>query len=927
MRAWSVGASFCGVSRLQHDVTSVDRTIHDTAGPLKAGVYRPAAGWKPILVIGVWELGCLAVRSSWTSRAVSSSCMCKQRDRSWQYLLMKTSSTFSSDLAAASSSRIAMHRDRQTGWGRWRQFLEDFAGDLRYAARSLRLAPGFTLAAVLSLAIGVGANTAIFSAVDGILLKPLPFSQPNRLVALFQNDRKRGVDHDDVAPANFADWHARSRAFAGLAAAEPFALNYTSPDGEEQIYNWNVTQDFFAVLNVRPLLGRLLQPPDFVPNGERVVVLTYGSWRRRFGADLKIVGRQLTIGRVPATVVGVLPEDFAYLASAKMEMYVPKVLDSAELRLRSMAWYHVVGRLNPGVTIDDARRDMNRIAVQLSAENPATNTQIGVQVDRLDDAIVGDAARALLLLLGAVGMVLLIACANVANLLLTRTARRSREFALRVAVGAGRGRIVRQLLTESLLIAFVGGLLGAGLASWGVSTMRGLSPASLARVTEMHVDVRALAFTFVTVVLTTFLFGLLPAIRAAAPTITNELKSGSRAAGTRQQHRVRALFVTAEVALAMVLLVGGGLLVRSFISVVRADRGYRSDHVLATTVFVYEWNKTPGARREFIARLVERARAIPGVVAAGATSSLPLDMAIEADKGIFTIVGRPVAVGEEPSVHMTSLTPEAFDALRIALRRGRLFTERDDTSSVPVAIVSEGMAVRFWPNENPVGKRIRLKFYSPESEREIVGVVADVRQVALDAPVQPTLYVPHAQAPTGGVVLVLRTAVEPSQLSASVKRVIVELNPALPIAGMQTLDELASASIKPRRFTLTVFACFSVTALVLAVLGVYGVISQQTAERRKEFGVRIALGADRRDIVSMVMRQGFKYAGLGIAVGVAGSVALTRLLRGMLFGVVPLDASTFGLMATLLLGTAMLACCIPAYQATRVDPLIALRAD
>lgn len=840
---------------------------------------------------------------------------------------MKPPLNLPSPLPRVRTSESSAPRRNDAGSDRWSQLLDDFVGDLRYAARTLRLAPGFTFAAVLSLAIGIGANTAIFSAVDGILLKPLPFRQPDRLVALFQDNRKSDADHDDVAPGNFTDWRERNRAFTGLAAAEPFALNYSSIDGEEQIYNWNVTQDFFLVLNARPLLGRLLQPADFIPNGERVVVLTYGSWRRRFGADPNIVGKHLTIGGGPVSIIGVLPRDFAYLESSKMEMYVPKVLDSAEVHLRNPAWWHVVGRLRPGATIERARGDMNRIAAQLSTEYPATNAEVGVRVDRLDDTIVGDSARALFLLLGAVGMVLLIACANVANLMLTRTARRSREYAMRAALGASGGRVVRQVLTESLLVAVSGGLVGAGLASLAVSMMRALGPASLPRLSEMRVDGRALAFTLAAVIVATFLFGLIPALRAARPNATDELKSGGRTAGSELQHRLRALIVAAEVALAMVLLVGGGLLLRSFISVIRADRGYRSDHVLAATVFVYDWNKTPGARREFIARLVERARAIPGVVAAGATSSLPLDMAIEADKGSFTIVGQPVAAGEAPAAHMTALTPGTFDALRIPLRRGRLFSPRDDSSGVPVAIISEAMAARYWPKENPLGKRVRLKFYGPLSEREIVGVVADVRQVALDAPVEPTLYVPHAQAPTGGVVLVLRTSMEPERLQRSVKSIIAELNPALPIAGMETLDELASKSITPRRFTLTVFACFSLTALALAVLGVYGVISQGVAERRKEIGVRIALGAQQRDIVRMVMSQGFTFAGIGIAVGVAGAVALTGLLRGMLFGVVPLDAPTFGVVGTLLLGTAMLACYFPARQATCIDPMKAMRAD
>jgi putative ABC transport system permease protein len=397
--------------------------------------------------------------------------------------------------------------------------------------------------------------------------------------------------------------------------------------------------------------------------------------------------------------------------------------------------------------------------------------------------------------------------------------------------------------------------------------------------------------------------------------------------GSGRQHRLRGLFVTTEVALAMVLLVGAGLLVRSFVAVVRADRGYRADHVLATTVFVYQWNPTPRARGDFIARLVERVARIPGVRAAGATSSLPLDMAIGADRGTFTIPGRPVTVGEEPSVRMTSLTPGAFDALRIPLRRGRPFTLRDDSSSVPVAIVSDEMARRYWPGENPIGKRVKLGFYSPLGEREIVGVAADVRQSALDAPVEPMLYVPHAQAPTGAVALVLRTTTEPRLLTRSLRRAVAELNPALPLAGIETLDELVATSLEPRRFTLGLFLGFSVAALVLAVVGVYGVMSQSTTERWREFGVRLALGARPGDVTGLVMRQGATSAGWGIALGLAGAAVLTKLLRSMLFSVAPLDVPTFAAVGALLFGTAMLACYIPARRATRIDPVTALRAE
>jgi putative ABC transport system permease protein len=808
-----------------------------------------------------------------------------------------------------------------------RAHLESFLADLRYAFRTLRTSPGFTLAAVLTLAIGIGANSAIFSAVDGVLLRPLPFAQSDRLVSVFQDDRKKGNDHDDVAPGNFASWRERSAAFDGLAAAEPFAVNYTGPDGEEQIYNWNVTQDFFAVLNARPEKGRLFQRGDFVANGERVVILTYASWQRRFGSDPDIIGKHLTIGRVPVTVVGVLPRDFAYLASSKMEMYVPKVLDSADVKLRNIAWWHTVGRLRPGVSVAAARADMRRVASQLSAEYPATNAEVGANVELLNDTIVGDSSRALYLLLSAVCFVLLIACANVANLVLARTTRRGLEFAVRTALGAPRKRLVRQVLTESLLVALAGGLAGVMLAIWAVATIRTLSPASLPRVNDIRIDGRALAFTLAIVVIATFAFGVIPALRASRPDLTDELRSGGRALSSAGQHRLRRLFVITEIALAMVLLVGTGLLVRSFLAVVRADRGYHTDHVLAATVFVYQWNKTPATRRDFIARLVDRAGAIPGVVASGATSSLPLSMAIEADKGTFTLDGRPVPAGEEPSVHMTSLTPGAFDALQIPLRRGRLFTSADDWSSVPVAVISESMARRYWSGGNPIGQHVKLAFYGPSSEREIVGVVADVRQVALDAPSEPTLYVPHAQAPTGGVVVVLRTALEPTRVERSFKRVVAELNPALPIADLETMDDLTAVSLKPRRFALTLFVCFSVAALVLAVIGVYSVINQATTERVREFGVRTALGAQRRDIVRMVMRQGFVSAGTGVGLGIAGAAALTTLLRGMLFEVVPLDALTFSMVAALMLGTSMLACYVPARRATGVDPLIALRAE
>jgi putative ABC transport system permease protein len=570
---------------------------------------------------------------------------------------------------------------------------------------------------------------------------------------------------------------------------------------------------------------------------------------------------------------------------------------------------------------------MKRVAAQLTTEFPTTNTEVGATVEPLHDTVVGDTSRALLLLFGAVGMVLLIACANVANLILIRTARRSREFAIRGALGAGRARVMRQVLTESLLIALAGGLAGIALAYWGVAGIRRFAPASLPRVEEVRVDARALGFTLAAVVLTAFAFGMLPALRAARSELSEELRSGTRAIGSQRQHRLRGSFVIAELAFAVILLISAGLLVRSFISVTRSDRGYQSDHVLATTIFVYRWNKTPAARGQFIAQVVDRTARIPGVIAAGATSSLPLDMAIGADQGTFTIPGRSVAVGAEPSARMTSLTPAAFNALGLTLRRGRLFTARDDSSSIPVAIVSEEMARRYWPGEDPIGKPISMGFYSKPGERQIVGVVSDIRQVALDAPTEPTVYVPHAQAPTGAVTIVLRTAIEPRRVARDLKRAVAELNPELPLTSIQTLDDLVATSLTPRRFTLILFASFSFAAVVLAVVGVYGVISQTMTERSKEFGVRLALGAQSRDIVYLATRQGITPVAIGVGLGLLGAGGLTTLLRGMLFSVVPLDLPTYFGVSALMLATALLACYIPARRATRLDPLMALRTE
>lgn len=800
-------------------------------------------------------------------------------------------------------------------------------GDAVYAARSLRASPGFAAASIATLAIGIGATTAIFSVVDGVLLKPLPFSQPARVVALYQNDHKKGVELGDVAPANFADWRTRTQALSAMAAAEPFALNYTSAAGVEQIYDWNVTADFFRVLDARPALGRLFVQSDYTPGPPRVLILTFASWQRRFGADPSIIGRQLRIGRGSAMVVGVLSPNFDYLSASKMEMYAPKVLDTVETRIRNTAWYHVVGRLKPGVSFEAARADAARVGQQLATEYPATNATVGVTVERLDHAIVGDSSRPISLLFAAVVVVLLIACVNVANLILARTARRRRELALRAALGASRWRIARQLMTEHLLLATAGGMAGVLSALWAVRWIRSESPVAVPRLADVGIDDRALLFALGIVGVTTLIFGLGPALRATAADPASALRAGARASGDATRGRSRRMLVVTEVALAFVLLVGATLLMRSFLFVIRADRGYKSDHVLAATVFVYEWNKTPRARFEFIDALLRRAATIPGVRVAGATSSLPLDIAIGADQGAFSIAGRPVNAGEEPSVHMSAMTTGAFDALGIPLRRGRLFTTADDSGSAPVVVINEAMARRYWPGADPIGERMQFTFYSAPEERQIVGVVADTRQRALDAPAEPMVYVPHAQAPTGAMTILLRTANEPRTVLPDFRRAVAELNPALPLSAVQTLDDLAAASVRPREFILTLLGAFAACALVLAIVGIYAVINQGVLERRSELGVRLALGALPAHVLGMIVRQGVALAATGVALGAAGAFGVTALLRSMLVGVGPTDTSTFAAIGAVMLATAAFASAVPARRASRLDPIESLRAN
>ena len=798
------------------------------------------------------------------------------------------------------------------------------AQDLRYALRQLRRSPGFATVAALTLALGIGATTANFGAVDGVLLKPLPYADAGRLVVLWQWNRREGV-RDDVSAANFLDWRARARSFSAMALVEPYSVSYRGPDGPQTLRTWLVSEDFFRLLGTPPLLGRTLLPEEFTPARERVMVISYGVWQQRFGRDPSVVGRVVDIDGEPATIVGVMPPGFKF--PLEREVWAPKVIRDDDRDARAVRYLSVVARLRPGVTHAQAQAELDALGAQLEREHPVANRDMGIQLVALPDQLVGSVRPALLTLLGAVGFVLLIACANVANLMLARASSREREFAVRAALGAGRMRVVRQLVTESLVIALAGGAAGVLLASWGVGAVRALTPANLPRAEDIGISWRVLGFALGASLFTALLFGLAPAARAAAADAHDTLRGGSRVGGTRARRTLRRGIVVAEVSLALVLLVGAGLLVRSFTTLLAVDRGFRTDGIAAATVHVWDY---PAQRRVgFAGEVLARMAALPGVRSVAATSALPLAGDIGATEARYVASGRAAPrAGEEPRAFASVVTLDYFATLGIPLRRGRLFGTADDSASAPVVVVSETLARQQWPGEDPVGKRMTVIFSRGRPVvREVVGVVGDVRHAGLDETPRPALYMAHAQVRSGALMLVARTAGDPAALVPQIEKAIWSVDPGLSVYETATMEGLLDDWLRPRRFTLVLLLAFSLAALALAAVGVYGLMSHIAAERTRELGLRMALGARVGDVLRLVLREGLGLAIAGVVLGLAGAAALTRVLRNMLFGVEPLDPLTFAGVAVLVIGCAALASLVPARRSARVDPIVALRAD
>ncbi|MEP7347579.1 MAG: ABC transporter permease, partial [Gemmatimonadaceae bacterium] len=703
----------------------------------------------------------------------------------------------------------------------------------------MRRTPGFAAVVVATLAIGVGASTTIFSVVNGVLLKPLPYREPERLVAVWQNNQIEGVDREEPSPANFLDWRERNTSFESIAAAEPYSVSFQTPDGPQREQTWLVSEDFFSALGTAPFLGRGLQQSDFIQGATPALVIGYGLWQRRFGSDRGVIGRREIVDGGPAVIVGVMPPAFAMPPGR--DMWAPKIFFDYDKQLRGRTYYQVIGRLKSDVTIAAASSDMARVALQLEREYPRTNTRSGVTLIPLSEQVVGSVRGALALLMGAAGLLLLIACANIANLMLSRAIDRETEFGLRAALGARRGRIIRQLLGESVVFGLAGGALGVALAWGGVATVRGLAPASLPRVSEMDVDPGVLVFALAASLGTAVLFGLLPAIRLGGITGQRTLHGGSArvSGGTRRQRGVRSVLVSAEVALSITLLVGAALLGRSFWSLLHVDKGYRTEGVLTVSTFVYD-QYPDSARAPFVRAATAKLKSIPGVIAVGMASDLPLARRITRGDASILLEGQPEpADGQGESVEAAEVSPGFFETLGIRLLAGRVIEVRDDERSLPVVVISATFARTHWPNENPIGRRIRVQQFDKPVMREVVGVVADVRRAGLDQSPGPRIYYPHAQSLNGALAFVIRTADAPEALIPAVRRVFRELAPSLALEQFTTLDGLQAASLQSRRFILALMTTFAITALLLAAIGVFGLLSRVANERTKEFGVRM----------------------------------------------------------------------------------------
>ena len=806
--------------------------------------------------------------------------------------------------------------------------METLFKDIRYGVRGLLHHRGFAAVVVLTLAVGIGANTTIFSTVDALLLRPFSFPNQQRLIVLWEQNPAVGNQHGAVAPGNFTDWREQNQVCDQLVAIEQKYFDITGGANPERFAGYGVTNGFFEALGVKAIRGRTFLPEESEPGHDRVVVLKYSFWQQHFGGDPEIVGKTITLNRKVSTVVGVMPRDFNYPYNGG-EMWSPLVFDAGELHSRGNHYLRVIGLLKPGITMAQAQANLSAIANRAQQEFPETNSGRDAYLMTLTDDAVRGARAGVPILMGAVVFVLLIACANVANLLLVRAASRQRETAVRLALGASRSRLIRQALTESALLALLGGALGLLFSVWAIEALARGIPEGFSKFipgwSHLGVNFSVLAFTFAVSMLAGILAGLAPVWHSTKTNLNEALKSGGRAdSGKGARSKLRSVLVVSEVALSLVLLIGAGLMVRSFVEMLRADLGIKPENVLAIATSLPRDAYEDKNKRVYLYQQVQaRIAALPGVVKVGAVNIVPFSSGD--DSYPFQIVGRaPSPKGQEPYAELRVATPGYFDAIGTALRAGRLFTEQDDARTSRVVLVNETFAKKFLSGQQPIGQRLEIG--DDEKERsEIIGVVADVKNDDLDELAESTIYLPYSQSVLSSMNIVVHAKQDPTLLTAAMRGELRALDPTLPVYNVKTVRQMIDERISPKRLMTYVLGVFALIALLLAAVGIYGVMSYAVTQRTQEIGLRMALGAQAVDVLKLVVRNGMMLALMGVGIGMTGALALTRLLAALLFHVTPTDTVTFVVVPSCLIVVAFFACYIPARRATKVDPLVALR--
>jgi putative ABC transport system permease protein len=804
--------------------------------------------------------------------------------------------------------------------------MQNFLADLRYGLRRLLKSPGFAIVAVVALGLGIGANTAIFSLVDRVLIRPMPYADPDRLVTLWEDASYINFPRNTPSVANFEDWKKQNEVFTDLTGSRDRAGSLTGDGPPEMVLGGAVTINLFDVLGVPPLLGRAFNEEDDRP-GVNVIILSYGLWQSRYGGDPGVIGRSILMNDAKTTIIGVMPPGFT-LPKRKTQFLSPAQFTPQMLNNRRQHLLSVIARLKPGITLARSQSDMTAIAGRLAQQYPETNRQLGAVVVPLKDQIVGNTGTALLVLLAAAGCVLLIACANVANLLLARTAVREREMAIRTAMGAARGRLIIQMMTESIMLAVAGGVLGLLLARLSMRVLVALIPTGLPGAFQLSIDGRLLAFTLGISLLTGIVFGIAPALETTSLEVSEKLKEGGRAGVGGKRRRFRDALVVAEVALALILLVSAGLLLQTLRNLHAIDAGFNPENILTmSTRLPSPKYADPSKRLAYFEAVVQKIRGLPSVVSAGFTSNLPFtSQGYTAD---FSIEGRPFAPGTSQNALYREVTNDYLQTLRVRLLEGRLFGNDDRANSLPVVIINETFKKQYWPNESPLGKRVQTSGDNTPFQT-IVGVVADVRERGLELDMKPAVYLPVMQLPFGWNTphqLAIRTAMDPHAIAKAAREAIWAVDRGQPIADVRTMDDIVDLEVANHKQQTALLGAFAALALVLASLGIYGVLSYAVTQRTREIGVRVALGASIGDVTRMVVGHGIALTVLGIAIGTGVALAVTRSMTKLLVGVKAADPAIYVAVAVLLSIVALVACYVPAARAARVDPTVALREE